>query len=79
MTLWSLSRLNAKVTEGKRNRLERIDCIKPLVVSWGIILIWKRGVCADCLAVSKYHVNPSLSEINERNILFNLNHTNTIL
>mgnify|MGYP004209872725 CR=1 FL=1 len=78
MTFWSFGRLNAKVTEGNRNRLERTDRIKPLVVSWSIILIRKRGVCAEMLAVGKYHINPSLSEINERNILFNLNHVYTI-
>jgi len=78
MSLRSLAGLDTKITERDILDIPNIGNLgEPLPLAWGILLEWQGLDSAKPLAVGKSHQDLSLTEVNEGNIVFYLNHTTT--
>ena len=75
MTLWSLGRLNPEISKSNVSDIPNVrDLRQPLSFSRSIILIGQGCISAELVTIGEDHINPSLSEVNEGNVVFYLNH-----
>lgn len=75
MTLWSFAGLNSEISKSNVSDIPNVrDLRQPLVFGWSVDLVRQSLIRAELVAIRENHVNPSLSEVNERNVVFNLNH-----
>ena len=75
MTLWSNGRLNAEVAKGNVCDIPNIgNHSHPLTFSWYGFLERQSLNRAELVAVGENHVNASLTKLDVRNVVFNLNH-----
>ena len=75
MTLWSFAGLNSEISKSNVSDIPNVrDLRQPLVFGWSIDLVRQSLISAELVTIRENHVNPRLAKVNERNVVFNLNH-----
>ena len=74
MTLWSFARLNPEISKSNVGWIVIFYRIHPLSFSRSIILIGQGCISAELVTIGEDHINSRLTKVNERNVVFYLNH-----